>query len=115
MFHPLRAPEIRRIVDIFTARISTQLKHKDIGLELTDAAKEYLAAAGFDRVLGARPLRRTIQRELEDPLSEKILFNELHAGQIVVVDAEGEPAQLVFRVADVPEVVPDDVVDEVSA
>jgi ATP-dependent Clp protease ATP-binding subunit ClpC len=111
VFHPLRAAEIRQIVDIFTARIETQLKNKEIGLQLTDAAKEYLATVGFDRVLGARPLRRTIQRELEDPLSEKILFNELVRGQVVVVDTEGEPAKLVFRVADIPEIVPDDVVD----
>jgi ATP-dependent Clp protease ATP-binding subunit ClpC len=111
VFHPLRAAEIRRIVDIFTARIEIQLKHKEIGLELTGDAKQYLATVGFDRVLGARPLRRAIQRELEDPLSEKILFNELRAGQVVIVDAEGEPARLVFRVTDVDEVVPDDVVD----
>jgi ATP-dependent Clp protease ATP-binding subunit ClpC len=81
-------------------------------LELTDPAKRYLAKKGFDPVLGARPLRRTIQREIEDNLSERILFNELRPGQIVVVDCEGDPAdieqsKLVFRGAEKPVPVPD--------
>jgi ATP-dependent Clp protease ATP-binding subunit ClpC len=98
VFHQLRQDEILQIVDIFVARIESQLKNKDMGLELTDTAKKYLANKGFDPVLGARPLRRTIQRELEDTLSEQILFNELRPGQIVVVDCEGDPApRLVFR------------------
>ncbi|WP_203833486.1 AAA family ATPase, partial [Actinoplanes regularis] len=83
VFHQLREQEILQIVDIFTARIEGQLRNKDMGLELTDNAKKYLAKKGFDPVLGARPLRRTIQRELEDTLSEQILFNELRPGQIV--------------------------------
>ncbi|MEV6849940.1 ATP-dependent Clp protease ATP-binding subunit [Actinoplanes sp. NPDC051411] len=98
VFHPLRQNEILEIVDIFTARIETQLKNKDMGLELTANAKDYLARKGFDPVLGARPLRRTIQRELEDTLSEQILFNELRPGQTVVVDSDGE--RLTFRSAD---------------
>ena len=61
-----------------------------MGIELTPAAKQLLAEKGYDPVLGARPLRRTIQREIEDALSEKILFGELTPGQIVVVDVEGE-------------------------
>jgi ATP-dependent Clp protease ATP-binding subunit ClpC len=86
-----------------------------MGMELTDAAKKYLSNKGFDPVLGARPLRRTIQRDIEDNLSERILFNELKPGQIVVVDCEGDPedpdkSHLTFRGADkaveVPETVP---------
>ena len=89
------------------ARIESQLRNKDMGLELTDDAKKFLAKKGYDPVLGARPLRRTIQREIEDTLSERILFNELRPGQIVVVDCEGDPtdienAKLVFRGADKP-------------
>lgn len=61
-----------------------------MGIELTQAAKELLAERGYDPSLGARPLRRTIQREVEDALSEKILFGELRPGQIVVVDVEGD-------------------------
>ncbi|MFG1605799.1 ATP-dependent Clp protease ATP-binding subunit [Actinoplanes sp. NPDC049265] len=117
VFHQLRQNEILQIVDIFVARIETQLKNKDMGLELTDNAKKYLANKGFDPVLGARPLRRTIQRDLEDTLSEQILFNELRPGQIVVVDCEGDPAnveksKLTFTGADrgssVPDAVPAD-------
>jgi len=60
-----------------------------MGIELTPAAKTLLAAKGYDRVLGARPLRRTIQRDIEDELSEKLLLGELKAGQIVLVDTDG--------------------------
>ncbi|MBQ1053144.1 ATP-dependent Clp protease ATP-binding subunit, partial [Micromonospora sp. C51] len=91
VFHQLRESEILSIVDIMIQRIETQLRNKDMGLELTDNAKKYLAKKGFDPVLGARPLRRTIQRDIEDNLSERILFNELTPGQIVVVDCEGDP------------------------
>jgi len=101
VFHQLREDEILQIVDIFVSRIETQLKNKDMGLELTETAKQYLGKKGFDPVLGARPLRRTIQRDLEDTLSEQILFNELRPGQMVVVDCSAEPedvddAHLVF-------------------
>ncbi|ROT28051.1 ATP-dependent Clp protease ATP-binding subunit [Micromonospora sp. HM5-17] len=112
VFHQLSQAEILSIVDIMIQRIETQLKNKDMGLELTDNAKKYLAKKGFDPVLGARPLRRTIQRDIEDSLSERILFNELTPGQIVVVDCEGDPdnidkSRLVFRGADKPVAVPD--------
>src|SRR5882762_9486236 len=83
-----------------------------MGLELTENAKKWLAKKGWDPVMGARPLRRTIQREIEDSLSERILFNELRPGQIVVVDCEGDPedfenSKLVFKGADKPGTVPD--------
>ncbi len=72
---------------------------KDMGIELTPAAKNLLATKGYDPVLGARPLRRTIQREIEDALSEKILYGELRPGEIVLVDVEGEGdrAEFTFR------------------
>jgi ATP-dependent Clp protease ATP-binding subunit ClpC len=119
VFHQLLEDEILSIVDIMIARIEAQLRNKDMGLELTDNSKRFLAKKGFDPVLGARPLRRTIQREIEDSLSERILFNELKPGQIIVVDCEGDPndvekSKLVFRGADkpvdveVPETVPAD-------
>ncbi|MFU8874938.1 ATP-dependent Clp protease ATP-binding subunit [Micromonospora sp. SL4-19] len=112
VFHQLRENEILSIVDIMIQRIEGQLRNKDMGLELTDNAKKYLAKKGFDPVLGARPLRRTIQRDIEDNLSERILFNELTPGQIVVVDCEGDPSnidksKLVFRGNDRPVAVPD--------
>ncbi|KIR62734.1 MULTISPECIES: ATP-dependent Clp protease ATP-binding subunit [Micromonospora] len=119
VFHQLRQTEILSIVDIMIARIETQLRNKDMGLELTDNAKKYLAKKGFDPVLGARPLRRTIQRDIEDNLSERILFNELTPGQIVVVDCEGDPedidkSKLVFRGSDRPAEVPDAVPAELG-
>jgi ATP-dependent Clp protease ATP-binding subunit ClpC len=112
VFHQLTEPEILSIVDLMVGRIEAQLRNKDMGLELTDNSKLFLAKKGYDPVLGARPLRRTIQREIEDSLSERILFNELRPGQIVLVDCEGDPtdvehAKLVFRGADKPALVPD--------
>jgi ATP-dependent Clp protease ATP-binding subunit ClpC len=92
VFHQLTEAEIVQIVDLMVARVDTQLRNKDMGLELTPAAKALLAKKGYDPVLGARPLRRTIQREIEDSLSEKILFGELSAGQIVVVDVAPDEA-----------------------
>ena len=85
-----------------------------MAMELTDQAKSLLAKRGFDPVLGARPLRRTIQREIEDQLSEKILFGEIGPGQIVLVDVEGwdgegagEDAKFTFRGNPKPVKVPD--------
>jgi ATP-dependent Clp protease ATP-binding subunit ClpC len=91
------------------ARVEGQLANKDMSLEITQDAKKLLAHRGFDPVLGARPLRRTIQREIEDALSEKILYGELTAGQIIVVDVEGEGAdqRFTFRGEAKPIDVPD--------
>ncbi len=90
VFPQLTQDEIIQIVDLMLARLDERLKDKDMAIELTTAAKELLAEKGYDPVLGARPLRRTIQREIEDVLSEKILYGELKAGSIIVVDVEGE-------------------------
>jgi ATP-dependent Clp protease ATP-binding subunit ClpC len=90
VFHQLTPAEIVQIVDLMASHLDDRLKERDMGIELTQAAKELLAQHGYDPALGARPLRRTIQREVEDALSEKILFGELRPGQIVVVDVEGE-------------------------
>lgn len=89
VFHQLTQDEIIQMVDLMIGRVSNQLKTKDMALELSDKAKALLAKRGFDPVLGARPLRRTIQREIEDQLSEKILFEEIGPGQLVTVDVEG--------------------------
>src|SRR6185437_14706104 len=80
-----------------------------LGIELTQAAKELLGERGYDPVLGARPLRRTIQRDIEDHLSEKILFGEVKAGQIVMVDSEGKgkDGKFSFKGVPKPEAVPD--------
>ena len=89
VFHQLTQDEIIKMVDLMIGRVANQLKGKDMAIELTDKAKALLAKRGFDPVLGARPLRRTIQREIEDQLSEKILFEEVGPGQLVTVDVEG--------------------------
>jgi ATP-dependent Clp protease ATP-binding subunit ClpC len=78
------------------ANLDERLRAKDMGIELTSAAKILLAKRGYDPVLGARPLRRTIQRELEDALSEKMLFGELKAGEIVLVDVSDDTADATF-------------------
>ncbi len=89
VFHQLTEDEIVTIVDLMMEKLDERLRDKDMGVELTVAGKALLAKKGYDPVLGARPLRRTIQREIEDPVSEKILFGELRPGQLVVVDATG--------------------------
>ncbi|MGJ4152127.1 ATP-dependent Clp protease ATP-binding subunit [Corynebacterium macclintockiae] len=117
VFHQLTREQIVQMVDLLLGRVRTALQAKDMDLELTEQAKSLLAKRGFDPVLGARPLRRTIQREIEDHLSEKILFGEIGAGEIVTVDVEnwdgeskGEDAKFVFgtRPKPLPEVGIDD-------
>jgi ATP-dependent Clp protease ATP-binding subunit ClpC len=91
VFHELAQDEVMQMVDLMTKRLTGQLEGQGLGIELTQAAKELLAVKGYDPQLGARPLRRAIQRMIEDVLSEKILYKEFHAGQIIVVDTEDDP------------------------
>ena len=100
VFHQLTRPEILQIVELMVTSLDDRLKDKDMGLILTDQAKELLVDKGYDQSLGARPMRRTIQREIEDVLSEKILFGELTAGNLVVVGVEGEAANADKKTAD---------------
>jgi ATP-dependent Clp protease ATP-binding subunit ClpC len=120
VFHQLTEDQIIMMVDLMITRVEGALANKDMAIELTPAAKGLLARRGFDPVLGARPLRRTIQREIEDQLSEKILFGEIEPGQIVIVDVEGlnpdapegsragdDKAVFTFRGEPKPSLVPD--------
>jgi len=100
VFHQLTRPEILQIVELMITSLDDRLKDKDMGLILTDQAKELLVDKGYDQALGARPMRRTIQREIEDVLSEKILFGELTAGNLVVVGVEGEAANADKKTSD---------------
>ena len=105
VFHELSRDEVVQMVDLMTKRLGTQLESQGLSLELTTAAKELLAERGYDPLLGARPLRRAIQRMLEDVLSEKILYKEFAAGQLIVADVEDDPdkpgsKRLVFRTVD---------------
>ncbi|MGH9290589.1 MAG: ATP-dependent Clp protease ATP-binding subunit [Acidimicrobiales bacterium] len=101
VFHELSTDEVTQIVDLMIARVQRQLEGQGLGLELTPEAKVLLAHKGYDPQLGARPLRRAIQRMVEDPVSEKLLLKEVRAGEIVVVDAEDDPETgekvIVFR------------------
>ena len=105
VFPQLTQDEIIQIVDLMVAKVDQRMKDRDMGLEFTPAAKALLAVRGYDPVLGARPLRRTIQREIEDALSEKILYGELTAGEIVLVDVEGEGPSAVFTFTGTPRTV----------
>jgi len=101
VFHELTQAEVTTIVNLMIKRVTKQLESQGIGLELTEASKEVLAKRGYDPTLGARPLRRAIQRLVEDPISERLLWKEYRAGEIIVVDAEpnaetGE-LEIVFR------------------
>ena len=87
VFRQLSLDDIQHIVDLLVAQIETRLADRDMGIELTPAARELIAKRGYDPVLGARPLRRALQRDIEDPIAEQILFGGLTAGSIVVVDA----------------------------
>ena len=96
VFHQLTEAEIVQIVDLMIVQLDERLRAKDMGIELTTGAKALLAKRGYDPVLGARPLRRTIQRELEDVLSEKMLFGDLKAGEIILVDVSDETPEATF-------------------
>jgi ATP-dependent Clp protease ATP-binding subunit ClpC len=102
VFHQLSEDEIIQIVDLMIANLDERLRAKDMTIELTSAAKILLASRGYDPLLGARPLRRTIQREIEDVLSEKILFGDVKPGEITLVDVEGEGTTAKFTFRGVP-------------
>ncbi|MEM9034609.1 MAG: ATP-dependent Clp protease ATP-binding subunit [Actinomycetota bacterium] len=97
VFHELSQDEVTQIVDLMIAKTNTQLASQGLGIELTDAAKVWLAKTGYDPTLGARPLRRAIQRHVEDALSEKILYKEFSAGELIVVDVHENDDELTFR------------------
>jgi ATP-dependent Clp protease ATP-binding subunit ClpB len=90
VFHPLGREEIRKIVDIQLASLQRRLAEREIGLRLTDAARDRLGEAGFDPVYGARPLKRAIQQQLENPLAQAILSGEFGPGDLIEVDLAGD-------------------------
>jgi ATP-dependent Clp protease ATP-binding subunit ClpC len=113
VFHQLTESEIVQIVDLMIANLEKRLDEQDMAIELTPAAKTLLAQRGYDTSLGARPLRRAIQRDIEDPLSEKMLFGDMNPGSIVVVDVATDGGDEAFsftalpktEIADVPPIV----------
>jgi ATP-dependent Clp protease ATP-binding subunit ClpC len=103
VFHELTIDEVKAIVDLMLVRIREQLKSQALELVLSDAAKAMLGTKGYDPQLGARPLRRALQRMLEDPLSEKVLFGEFPASSTVLVDLDPDnPDQLTFTSVETP-------------
>ena len=95
IFDRLSEDDLKKIVEIQLGRLSKRLDQQKITLKLSDSAKELLAREGYDPVYGARPLRRTIQKEILDPLSIDILEGKVREGQTVQVDAKN--GALVFR------------------
>ncbi len=95
VFHELSRDEVTQIVDLMSKRLKDQLASQGLTLELTQAAKYLLAEKGYDPTLGARPLRRALQRMVEDTLSERILWKQFRAGETIIVDAED--GEIVFR------------------
>jgi ATP-dependent Clp protease ATP-binding subunit ClpB len=95
IFLQLSREEIGEIVEFQVARIAERLTDRQITIQVTPGAKEWLANRGYDPVFGARPLKRLIQKEVLDPLAMKVLNGELHDGEDVLVDAQA--GQLVFR------------------
>ncbi len=101
VFHELTKDEVTEIIDLMIKRVRSSLESQGLAIELTQAAKYYVVEKGYDPTMGARPLRRALQRLVEDPLSEKILWKEFRAGETIIVDIEddaesGEPV-IVFR------------------
>jgi ATP-dependent Clp protease ATP-binding subunit ClpC len=92
VFHQLDKPEILSIVDLMMDLVRKELEEKQIAIEITEAAKDYLGDNGFDPVLGARPLRRLIQNEVEDRLSDELLAGRIEEGDVALVDLDEEGA-----------------------
>ncbi len=101
VFHELTKDEVTEIIDLMIKRVRTSLESQGLALELTQAAKYFVVEKGYDPTMGARPLRRALQRLVEDPLSEKILWKEFRAGETIIVDIEPDPETgeqvIVFR------------------
>ncbi|MEA3253481.1 MAG: NDP-hexose 4-ketoreductase, partial [Chloroflexota bacterium] len=90
VFHALSEENIHSIVDLMLKQVHQSLKEKEIALEVTDAARDFLGKKGYDPIFGARPLRRVIQNMVEDPLSEALLRGDFATGDTVEVDCDGE-------------------------
>jgi len=103
VFHELTLDEVKEIVDLMLVRVHDQLKSQSLSLALSDAAKVHLSEKGYDPELGARPLRRAIQRMLEDPLSERVLLGDFKAGITIVVDFDEETGELIFEEVEAPD------------
>ena len=102
VFHALNQPQITQIVDLLLKGTERQLEARKLSLEVTDAARTFIALSGFDPLYGARPLRRTIQRMVENPISSGILRREFRDGDTIVVDSDGEKIVTRLKVPSAP-------------
>jgi ATP-dependent Clp protease ATP-binding subunit ClpC len=100
VFHPLAKTELVRIVDLEIGKVAERIRAKEIGLELDEKAKEFLAEKGYDPAYGARPMRRAVERYLEDPMAEEILRGNIKAGDTAKVSAAD--GKLTFSVPERP-------------
>jgi ATP-dependent Clp protease ATP-binding subunit ClpC len=98
VFHPLNKEQISQIVAILLRDVQKRLSEEEITLKLTEAGSDFLVTKGYDEAFGARPLKRSIQRYIEDPLSEKILLGDFAKGDEIEVDLAPEKDKLDFRV-----------------
>ena len=98
VFHKLTKEQIYKIIDLMILRIETQLENQGVGIELSESAKEFLINKGFDSVMGARPMRRSIQNYVEDPISEKIISGEIKPGHNIKISADA--GEMLFEIED---------------
>jgi ATP-dependent Clp protease ATP-binding subunit ClpC len=99
VFHELTEEQLRQIVDLMVKDLEKRLSERKLKLEMTDAAKSWLAKAGFDPIYGARPLRRAVERYVENPLSTKVLKGEFNEGDSIVVDLVDDTLTFTAKVA----------------
>ena len=114
VFHQLTVEEVTEIVDLMLDRVHKQLKNSDIEIVLSEESKEFLATEGYNKEFGARPLRRSIQRLLEDPLSEELLQGKYKAGSTIVISLNSEEGILEFEAVEAPTEPPVDFADSES-
>jgi ATP-dependent Clp protease ATP-binding subunit ClpC len=113
VFQKLTKDEIKSIVDLLMKRLREQMKIHEVAVELTDAAKEFMVEKGYDPTMGARPLRRAIQRYIEDPLADYVLGRSLEPGSTVLVDHRDGDEEISLQMIEpvtVPDAPPEDLV-----
>jgi len=99
VFHELTGEQLRHVIDLMVADLQARLGERRLGVEITEKAKSWLADKGYDPIYGARPLRRAIERYVENPLSTKLLSGEYKEGDTIIVDLKGETLTFTTRVA----------------
>jgi ATP-dependent Clp protease ATP-binding subunit ClpC len=103
VFHKLTKEEITTIVELMLRRLREQMRQYEVTIELTDAARQLLVEKGYDPAMGARPLRRAIQRHIEDPLADFVLGRSLKPGSTILVDREDDADGVAISIVEGPE------------